>query len=164
MKSTKYRSGLFAGVLLPVGLICLFAFSSLALALLGGRAYRQINANIDDGYGSTVAVSYLRTKLAQNNRAGAISLQEIDGLDVLVIASTVGERTYETRIFVYDNTLRESFVAAGQTMDVTNSVEIAQISSCTFTIGDDGLFEAEIVSTNGVSAYLAFALVLGGGA
>lgn len=159
MNSYRQKSGVISGVLLPVGLVCLFAFCSLALALMGGQAYRGITSDIDDSYGSTVAVNYLRTKLSQNNQAGAVSIRQLAGLDVLVIESESGGNQYETRIFVYDGSLCESFVSASQPLEPTNSVEIAKISECHFSISEDGLFEAEIVSPLGVPARMAYALV-----
>lgn len=157
MNTASKKSGAVIGILLPVGLICLFAFCSLALALMGGQAYKQMNNSIDDSYGSTVTASYLRTKLAQNNQAGCISLSEEDGMQVLTILTGL-DATYETRIFMHDGALRESVVTSGRELNVAQSTEIAQVQSCTFTVQDDGLLEVEIVSPGGVSTRLAFAL------
>lgn len=157
MRQTKHRSGVVAGVLLPLGLICVFAFCSLALALMGGDAYRKTNDAIDESYNSTMIASYLRTKLTQNNRAGAIEIRTEHGIDYLVINT---ENGFETRIYVYDNMLRESMISQGEQMDAVPpySVQIAQVESCTFSISDDGLFEAEIVTPGGDVTRLAVAL------
>lgn len=159
MKQTRQRTGVIAGVLLPLGLICVFAFCSLALALMGGEAYKGTNDTIDDSYNTTVVASYLRTKLAQNNRADAVQVRNMDGVEYLIITT---ENGYETHIFVYNGILYESMVMAGQPLDSNSySVEIARVQSCTFAISDDGLFEAEIVSGGGSTTRLAFALAQG---
>ena len=88
MQNRKRSFGLPASVLLPIGIICLFAFCSLALAVIGGRAYKNIQHDINDHFGVTVSAHYLRTKLSQNNTAGSISLRRQGDADMLVIAST----------------------------------------------------------------------------
>lgn len=161
-RKKKYGSGLITGLLLPMGLICVFAFCSLALALMGGQAYRQIQAGVDDSFGSTVAASYLRTKLAQNNRLDSVFIREQDGIDVLVIRSSRAEKDFETRIFVVDGRLMESFVSADASFSVTGAVTIAEVSRCDFAISSQGLFTAEIESRQGTHIRTAFALVQGG--
>ncbi len=163
MRGRQDKSGLVAGILLPIGMICLFAFCSLALALLGGRAYKQIQAGVDDSINTTVAASYLRTKLSQNNTAGAVSLRQEGEADVLVIATTSGDgASYETRIFLAEGTLRESFVPASDTFNAAGGIEIAQLQACSFSLEEGGLFTAEMTSPAGSVARTAFALTQGG--
>ena len=163
MQPNKHKSGVVAGILLPMGLTCLFAFCSLALALMGGRAYKQIQGSIDDSFGSTVAANYLRTKLSQNNTAGAVSLRQEGAFELLVIASEVSERPYETRIYVNEGQLMESFVAGDTPFNASSGMKIASLSSCTFAIAEDGLFTAELTSPEGAKTRTAFALAEGGG-
>jgi len=157
----KNRSGVVAGIMLPMGLICLFAFCSLALALMGGQAYKQIQAGVDDSFGSTVAASYLRTKLSQNNQPGVVSLRTEAGVDMLVIRTEGAQTVYESRIYVSDGRLMESFVPADDPFS-DNGIKIAEITSCTFALADDGLFSAEIVSVAGAVTPVSFALTEGG--
>ncbi|MGD9559163.1 MAG: DUF4860 domain-containing protein [Oscillospiraceae bacterium] len=145
-----------------MGLICLFAFCSLALALLGGRAYRQIQAGVEDSFGSTVAASHLRTKLSQNNAVGAVSLRDEGGVQVLAIATTTGEADYETRIYLHEGTLWERFVTADTPFSTVGGIQIAQLARCTFAISPDGLFTSEIESSEGSVVRVAFALAEGG--
>lgn len=162
MKENKHKSGVVAGILLPMGLACLFAFCSLALALMGGRAYKQIQNSIDDSYGSTVAASYLRTKLLQNNSAGAVSLRSEGAYELLVITSHTTEREYEIRIFLNEGELREHFVSADAEFSPNSGTSIAQVRSCHFTISEDGLFTASLESLAGAKTRTAFALAQGG--
>ena len=162
MRRTKQRSGVVAGILLPMGLICLFAFCSLALALLGGKAYKNIQGNVDKSYSGTVAASYLRTKLGQNNAAGNITLKEGDGTQVLVIATVIQEREFETRIFMHEGKLVETFGSASQPLDATAGNTIATLKSCDFEIADDGLFTASFENAEGEVTRTAFALTEGG--
>lgn len=161
MQNSKHTSGVVSGIMLPIGLICLFAFCSLALALLGGRAYKQIQTKVDDGFNSTVAASYLRTKLSHNNRTGSVSLREEQGIQMLVIESVTGGQQYETRIYVKDGYLIENFERADADFASVSGMRIAQVDSCVFTL-EDGLFTAEITTPLGSVVKTSFAIVEGG--
>lgn len=156
---SRQKSGVVAGLLLPLGLVCLFAFCSLALALFGGRAYRQIQDGVDDGFGSTVAAGYLTTKLSQNNRAGAVSLRREGDVELLVIERRAGDALYETRIYWRDGCLRESDMPAEAPFSPSPADSaIAEVSRCDFAIDGTGLFTARIVSEGGTVTQAAFAL------
>ena len=163
MRQYSQRSGAIAGILLPVGMICLFAFCSLALALMGGRAYKNIQQGIDDSYGSTVAASYLRTKLSQNNEAGSVSLRSEGDTQLLVLEARLQDAVYETRIFMVGSVLREAFVPADTPFNEASGIDIAQVSGCRFDIAGDGLFTAEIISAGQDHSQVAFLLAGEGG-
>ena len=145
-----------------MGLICLFAFCSLVLALMGGQAYRQIQAGVDDAFGSNVAASYLGAKLVQNNTAGAVALRGEGDDQILTISMPIGDEVYETRIYLHDGQLKETLVLAGEEHRPNEGMSIAQVRSCRFGIAADGLFTAELVSPAGVRTRVAFALLEGG--
>ncbi len=164
VRGIREKSGIVAGVLLPMGLICLFAFCSLALALFGGGAYRQIQGAVDDSFNCNIAAGYLRNKLSQNNAGGALSLREEDGVQLLVIAVSEGGREYETRIYHADGQLRENTVTAGAPFQISGAdITIARLQSCRFECSGDGLFTAEMVSAAGTAVRTAIALPEGGG-
>lgn len=164
MRTKRETSGVASGILLPMGLICLFAFCSLALALMGGRAYKQIQSGINESYGSTVAASYLRTKLSQNNEVGRVNLREEGPYQLLVIESEQNGAVYETRIFLDGGELKESYVPADTPFSPASGVGIASVSECVFTLDDDGLFTAELRSEQGSATRTVFALAGGDGA
>lgn len=158
------RSGSVSGILLPMGLVCLFTFCSLTLALLGGQTYRQIQAGVDDAFNSSVAANYLRNKLTQNNAEGKISLRQEGVFDVVVITGeNGGGSAVETRIYVIDGELRETYVLAEVPFEAASGITIALLGGCTFALSSDGIFTADIVSPEGVHTRVALALVAGKG-
>lgn len=166
MRHGTNKSGAIAGILLPMGLVCLFAFCSLALALLGGRAYKAIQASVDENFETSVAANYLRTKVTQNNAAGRVELRREGAFDLLVITSGTEDNLFETRIYVIDGELRETYVPASVPFEAATGITIAQVEDCAFSI-ENGLLRAGILSTSGVNAEVAVALagaeVPGGG-
>lgn len=165
MQKVIRRNGMLSS-LLPLGLVVVFALSSLALALMGGRAYREIQDGVAQSYDSVIASSYLRTKLSQDNLADAAELRTVGTYQVLVLArpSQTGTGTLETRIYVDNGYLKESFGQANAAFDASLGVPVAAVRSCTFDIDDNGLFTASIVCPNGDEVRSVFALAQGGGA
>lgn len=157
------KSGIVAGILLPMGLVCLFAFCSLALALYGGSAYKQIQTGVEDSFGPSVTAGYLRTKLSQFNHSGSISLRDEDGTEVLVIASESGDVEYETRIYMQDGKLMETYVRADTAFTGMGGIQIATLEGCEFSLDEDGLFTAVIESLDGTVTRASFAVAQGGG-
>lgn len=163
MTRTSGKSGIVAGILLPMGLVCLFAFCSLALALYGGSAYKQIQTGVEDSFGPSVTAGYLRTKLSQFNTSGGVSLRDEDGVQVLAIRSESGGALYETRIYMNDGKLMENYERADTPFAPLGGIQIASLSACRFSLEVDGLFTAEIESLDGTMTRTSFAVAQGGG-
>lgn len=163
MTKTNNKSGIVAGILLPMGLVCLFAFCSLALALYGGSAYKQIQSGVEDSFGPSVTAGYLRQKLSQFNENGGIALRDEDGTQVLVIASQSGDVAYETRIYMKDGRLMENYERADTVFTGMGGVQIAVLTGCEFSLDEDGLFTATIESLDGAVTRASFATAQGGG-
>lgn len=160
------RSNAAGGILLPLGLICLFAFCSLLLAILGTRAYSSVQQSIDNDFGATVTANYLRTKLGRANAQNAVEIRQIEGVQVLAIATQAGGMQFETRIYVYEGQLMEDYVDADAPLrqpGAPGSVVIAQVQSCHFEITPDHLLTVDIVSHGNAKSRLVFALLEGGG-
>jgi hypothetical protein len=159
----KQSSGTITGVLLPLGMICLFAFCSMFLLLTGLSVYRELRQGSDSVFGSTVAYSYLHTKLSQSNTEGAISLREEEGTQVLVISNpNQGENPYETRIYFFGGKLCELFTPASEPFDPALGTTITALLYCSFSI-DGSLFEADMMTVEEESIHMAFGLVGGSG-
>ena len=163
MGKMRSKSGVVAGILLPMGLVCLFAFCSLALALYGGSAYKQIQNGVEDSFGPSVSAGYLRTKLSQFNHSGSIAIRQLGEMDVLVITSQSSGSEYETRIYMHEGRLMENYQRADMEFFPSGGIQIATLKSCQFSLAEDGLFTAVIESLDGSVTETSFAVAQGGG-
>jgi hypothetical protein len=162
-RSKKQSSGTITGVLLPLGMICLFAFCSMFLLLTGLNVYRQLRQGSESVFGSTVAYSYLHTKISQNNAEGTISLREESGTQMLVLSNpNQGENPYETRIYFFGGELCELFTPANEPFDPNLGTTITPLLHCNFSI-EQGLFEADMMTVEEESIHMAFNLAGEGG-
>ena len=92
-------------LLLPFGLLAVFALSAVLAVLLSASAFRQVSHRSDRLTFGT-SVTYIREKVRQSDTAGAIRVDRLGDCPALVI--TREERAvYDTYIYCYDGSLRE---------------------------------------------------------
>lgn len=95
----------------------LFAVCILLVLLAGADSYRAVTLRGEQSYDRRTAVQYLAMHLRQADRAGAVSVQQFDGADALVLRETVDGEGYLTRIYCAQGYLRELFTAEGGSFD-----------------------------------------------
>lgn len=97
-------------VLFPLLFILLFCFCALLVVLQGARIYEKTAAGLEENYTVRTVVSYLQEKVRECGDASLISVQEMEGQQVLVIDSVHGEEMYSSYIYLEDGSLKELFV------------------------------------------------------
>ena len=105
MNERRIKNHTFSGFLLPFLLVCLFALCTLLTAAFGLKTYYNLKDDTDRAYNSRTAVSYLVTKLRQSPGKHAVTA---DG-SILRIEETMENTVYETRIYLENGVLKESF-------------------------------------------------------
>ena len=119
---SKSNAGIFT--LLPVlcvlTLFLLLSVMSVSVILAGSTVYENIAENMDNNYEKRVTLSYLTTKIRQNDR-GNIGIEEVNGINMLAIREDFwGLMEFVTYIY-YDeenNCIREIF------LDITDGAVI----------------------------------------
>lgn len=114
---TKAAHHHMTDLLFTLALFCVFAASALMVVLIGANVYKSTVRQMDDGFTERTSLTYVATKLRQNDTAGAVHLEELAGGSALVLDQTVDGVTYQTWIYHYDGALRESFVEAGSPVE-----------------------------------------------
>ena len=108
-------------VLFVLTLFLLLSFVSVSVILAGSTVYESISENMDHNYEKRVTLSYLTTKIRQNDR-GNISIEEVNGIDMIAIKETFWD-IFDFVTYIYydeDNScIREIFleVENGRTID-----------------------------------------------
>lgn len=90
-------------------LLAAFAVFSTLLVLLGARAYAGIVARSEQGSSQRILVNYPLSKVRAGALRGAVSVEEEQGIPMLVLRQQIDDATYETRIYCYEGSLRELF-------------------------------------------------------
>lgn len=97
-------------ILFVLALFCVFAASALMLVTIGANVYKRTASNMTKHFSERTACSYLTEKLRQNDIAGAVSISEIDGTEVLVLTQEIDGEAFCTYLYLYDGYLKELFV------------------------------------------------------
>ena len=98
--------------------------------LLGGaNIYRRLTQRNEHGYDSRTCVQYIATKLRQAPTPEAVTVTAFGDGDGLIIAETIGDCAYLTRIYCHDGWLMELFTAAGGTFAPEDGEKVLPLRS-----------------------------------
>jgi len=113
-------------IFLLIGIYTVFV---LLLVLIGVGAYRN---KVDEArYTAQIRTSlgYIANKVRAADQIGGVSIEELQGVETLVIREWHDNMEYHTRIYAAHGALYEQFVFAGDDLDHEDSLRIADIAS-----------------------------------
>jgi hypothetical protein len=116
-----------------------FAIAVLITLMLGVRFYQQMIEISADGYDERTSLSYIWTKVKNNDGIDLVSLGDFGGIPALFLYEVYGDTTYETRIYPYNGWIYELFCEAGLGMDPEDGVPIIRTASLDFEQLEEGL-------------------------
>lgn len=111
MKHTKNGSHM-VDLLFTLALFCVFAASALMVVLIGASVYKNTVQQMDDNFGGRTSITYVATKIRQNDTQNGVRMEEINGIPALVLDQEIDGLVYQTWIYHNDGELREVFTSA----------------------------------------------------
>ena len=139
-------------LVLVIALLALFCIATLSLVMTGSAAYKSINEKKELDSELRVAISYLDTKVKQNDSEGVLRLGLNPAGDgkALIVSEFLGETQYETWIYLSGGKLREVLIEKGEPVLDDLGFEIAEIEGFTAECNPDGnLLQFKVWSTSG---------------
>ena len=137
-------------------LIGMFAVSALLLTLIGTQVYRSVTDAAVGNVDSQMVLSYLCNKVRAFDAEGGVSLTEHNGIPVLSLYEDVDGQPYETSIYLYQGTMRESFMPAGNPFIPENGEVLIEVSALEFRFVFKHLLEGYCDHAKRRHAYLAY--------
>ena len=110
-----------------------YAMVLLMFVSLGATVYRSVTQQMELHQTQRTAENYLREKVRQNDRAGDVSIGEIEGVPALQISQTVGGKEYVTYIFTEGGSLKELLVSAEKKAKVSDGTVLLSMEAVSFT-------------------------------
>lgn len=98
-------------------LLGVFAVFSTLMVLLGAQLYRGIVDQTEENNARRVLYSYIFNAVRGNDEENLIRTENIGGMEVLVFDWFVDDEHYETKVYCYENKLRELFSSAEQAFE-----------------------------------------------
>ena len=132
----------------------IFAFCVAAVLLTGARTYQTLTHRGDTASNHRVAVRYLTTRFHQ---APSVEVEDFCGLQTLAIREEIHGRTYITRVYGYEGTVRELFSGENAQLNPQDGEIVLEAEQLTFS-QDDGLLTVEITHPDGKTQRVLLAL------
>lgn len=123
-KSKFYQGHKPLGSVFALILLCIFAVGSLLLVVLGANVYKNISQNVDSNFQFRTTLSYITTKVRQNDDMNSIKVVEKQGASALVLESFDGVEASETWIYEYEGSLCEVYVSKGTEFSLEDGLAI----------------------------------------
>ena len=96
-----------------LSLLCIFAFGALMAVILGSNTYKGIKEDMDSNFELRTPLSYIATKVRQNDQTDAIRVAQKEGTDALVLETQDGGEVCQTWIYEYEGSLYEVYIEKG---------------------------------------------------
>lgn len=128
------------GKVLTLLLFALLAVCILLVLLTGTGVYKRLTKRGQEAYERRTVPLYIATKVRQADCTGAVSREEQNGIDVLLLKEQIDGTGYVTRVYCYEGFVRELFSAETVPFDPTVGEKIAEAESVTFSLEDGCLY------------------------
>ena len=94
-------------------IFCVFAISVLMVLMLGANIYKNMTDISHEGYDDRTGLSYIWTKVKNNDEAGMVHIGDFNGVPALCFDEVYDTVTYRTRVYLYDGWVYELFSEEG---------------------------------------------------
>ena len=146
-------------------LLCIFAFGSLMTVILGSNAYKGIKEDMDSNFELRTPLSYISTKIRQNDSIGSIQIINKEGTDALVLENPDNGEICQTWIYEYQGSLYEVYLKKGTPFNLEDGLDIIPSYGLDFKL-EGNLLQIKAADHQGKtrSLSLSFRTSQGGGA
>ena len=115
---SKQKSRSAVDLIYGLALFCVFAACALMVVMLGANVYKSVTAEAEANFDTRTGLSYIATKLEQNDTAGCVGLAELEGADALTLDLHLEDgSSYRTWLYCRDGSLQEQLLPADLTPD-----------------------------------------------
>lgn len=89
-------------------LFAVFSILSMLLVFIGSDNYNSIIQAQEMNMDTRTAAAYISNKIHANDRAGAVEVTEMEGVDVLILKQERDGEIYRSLIYCYEDAIREA--------------------------------------------------------
>lgn len=135
-------------------LMAVFAVSILLTLLEGASVYRRLTGRDRESWKDRSACLYLSTRLRQEDRPGAVSVEDFQGRPALTLGA--GEE-YVTRLYCYDGSLWELYSPAELELEPEDGERLLELEAMEPSLSG-GLLRLDLTGADGKTRQLTLAL------
>jgi len=120
-------------------IFCVFAISVLMVLMLGANIYQNVTDMTREGHDERLVLSYIWTKVRNDDESGKILIGDIDGVPALCFDEDIGGILYRTSIYHYNGWVYELFSEKGLGLAPENGTQILKTDDLKFEALDFGM-------------------------
>ena len=123
------RRGAIIQMICIITLLFSLGASTCILVAAGYGSFNRMNEFQDECLNTRVAINYVSMQIRRSDMKGSIRLDDSRPETCLILSEDIEGEIYETRIYIYNGYLRESFVPAETPFNAEYGFEIIQLDS-----------------------------------
>lgn len=134
------------GISLLFMILLFFALGifSVVTVITGARVYENINTRAEDNFRGQTVLSYITHKVRQADEKGMISVEIIQGVDVLILKEEYQSLEYQTMIYSIDGQLKELFTQVDSGLGLSDGIEIMDCKKLNFSFVSNNLIKVKL--------------------
>lgn len=133
-------------------IFCVFAISVLMVLMLSADIYKKMTDISREGYDNRTGLSYIWTKVKNNDENGSVYIGDFYGLPALCFDEEFDSVTYRTAVYYYNGWIYELFSEVGVDFLPEDGSQIIRVDELKLEGLDDGLIKA---TSGGKSIYIS---------
>lgn len=124
--SHNSEKGQAVNILFTMLLFLVFVLSALFTVLIGGKVYENINTRMNENFTGSTAISYIANKVRQGDSAGMVTVETIEGHEVLQLAQQINGEQYMTWIYFDQGEIKELFTDVNSGLTLQDGMPILE--------------------------------------
>ena len=125
---TKTTRGQRIDTVFVLIIFCIFAVSVLMVLMFGADIYQNMTGISREEHDERTVLSYIRTKVRNNDENGGVYAGEFQGLPALCYEEVIEGVAYRTAVYHYNGRVFELFSEAGLEFDPQDGVPIMDLN------------------------------------
>lgn len=134
------------GMIFIVGI---FAIASLFLVNIGVQVYKNVVVANNDNFQLRTTLSYVATKVRQADVTESVSIEKIDGLDVLALEEEISGMDFVTYLYFYNGVLYEHFMEKDGYFEPGYGMKTFEIADFSMNKDTDGMLRFTATNLGG---------------
>lgn len=131
-------------VLFSLILLLSLMISGLLTIVFGADVYEKINERANENFNSLTALSFVTSKIRQQDSSSSIFVENIEGISVLKIVEDYDGENYETKVYVKDGKLKELFASAESDVELKDGLDIMDLKYMEFKMEKGNLLRVSL--------------------
>ncbi len=148
--------------ILPLVLFAILAVCAVLVLLAGAGVYGRLTDRGQEAFKNRTVPLYIVTKVRQADCAGAVSVEQRNGTNILRLEEQVDGKGYVTRIYCHEGIVRELFSAEDVPFEPEAGEKITEASGVRFSL-ENGCLTVEVICEDGTVTEQTLTLRSGAG-